>query len=340
MPTADFFHRYLYALADIHASFSLETTEAAVVRNATLLFGARGASIMIFKPGKENLAISATFGLSEAYRAKGAISPSRSLGETLQRAPVVVRDVATDPKIQYREATLQEGIVSVVGLPLTAGRALVGSLRRYFAQTRDFSLEEMEHLKALAVQAGLALKKAFYFGSMKAAVSEIQGMPAANYKEALKSLVKIAGQYGHASSGALFLVDRKTNTMSNIVRYGLSERYLSKGPVFLGVSLGEVTSGQPVVISKAASDPRVQYKEAAAAENIQAILGLPVRVGSEIAGALRLYYPFEFEPGPDYIMWMEQLAHHVGMALEKTRMLAKIQERANWYEEILKDFER
>jgi len=108
MPTADFFHRYLYALADIHASFSLETTEAAVVRNAALLFGARGASIMLFNPGEENLVISATFGLSEAYRAKGAVSPRRSLGETVQRAPVVVRDVATDPKIQYREATLQE----------------------------------------------------------------------------------------------------------------------------------------------------------------------------------------------------------------------------------------
>ena len=140
MPTADFFHRYLYVLADIHASFSLETTEAAVVRNATLLFGARGASIMLFNPGEENLVISATFGLSEAYRAKGAISPSRSLGETIQREPVVVRDVATDPKIQYREATLQEGIVSVVGLPLSAGSALVGSLRLYFAESRDFSL--------------------------------------------------------------------------------------------------------------------------------------------------------------------------------------------------------
>jgi GAF domain-containing protein len=340
MPTADFFHRYLYALADIHASFSLETTEAAVVRNAALLFSARGASIMIFNPSEESLVISATFGLSEAYRAKGAISPRQSLGETVQRAPVVVRDVATDPKIQYREATLQEGIVSIVGLPLTAGSALVGSLRLYFAQRREFSLEEMEHLQALALQAGLALKKAFYFASMKAAVSEIQGMPATNYKEALQHLVKIVAQYGHARSSALFLVDRKTNIMSSVVRYGLSERYLSKGPVFLGVSLGEVTSGQPVVISKAASDPRVQYKEAAAAENIQAILGLPVRIGSEIAGALRLYYPFEFEPGPDYIMWMEHLAHHVGMALEKTRMLAKIHERANWYEEILKDFER
>jgi len=340
MPTADFFHRYLYALADIHASFSLETTEAAVVRNAALLFNARGASIMIFNPSEETLVISATFGLSDAYRDKGAISPRRSLGETVRRTPVVVRDVATDPHIQYREATLQEGIASIVGLPLTAGSALVGSLRLYFAQSRDFSLEEMEHFQALALQAGLALKKAFYFASMKAAVSEIQGMPAADYKEALQHLVKIVAQYGHARSSALFLVDRKTNTMSNVVRYGLSERYLSKGPVFLLASLGEVTSGQPVVISKAATDPRVQYKEAAAAENIQAILGLPVKIGSEIAGALRLYYPFEFEPGPDYIMWMEHLAHHVGMALEKTRMLAKIHERANWYEEILKDFER
>jgi GAF domain-containing protein len=340
MPTADFFHRYLYALADIHASFSLETTEAAVVRNAALLFNARGASIMIFNPSEETLVISATFGLSDAYRDKGAISPRRSLGETVRRAPVVVRDVATDPHIQYREATLQEGIASIVGLPLTAGSALVGSLRLYFAQSRDFSLEEMEHFQALALQAGLALKKAFYFASMKAAVSEIQGMPAADYKEALQHLVKIVAQYGHARSSALFLVDRKTNTMSNVVRYGMSERYLSKGPVFLLASLGEVTSGQPVVISKVATDSRVQYKEAAAAENILAILGLPVKIGSEIAGALRLYYPFEFEPGPDYIMWMEHLAHHVGMALEKTRMLAKIHERANWYEEILKDFER
>jgi len=34
-------------------------------------------------------------------------------------------------------------------------------------------------------------------------------------------------------------------------------------------------------------------------------------IAGEMAGALRLYYPFEFEPGPDYIMWMEHLAHQV-----------------------------
>jgi GAF domain-containing protein len=59
-----------------------------------------------------------------------------------------------------------------------------------------------------------------------------------------------------------------------------------------------------------------------------------------MAGALRLYYPFEFEPGPDYIMWMEHLAHQVGIALEKTQLMIKLRERANWYEDVLRDLDR
>jgi GAF domain-containing protein len=340
MPTADFFHRYLYALDQIHESFDLEATQNAVVRNAVMLFDARGANLMLFNPSEENLLISASFGLSEAYRSKGVISPRKSLGETIDRVPVIVRDVATDPRVQYPEATLKEGIHCVVGLPLTATSALVGALRLYFDQPREFTPAEMESLQALARQAGLALKKAFYFASMKAAVSDIQRMPSTDFKEAMQSLLATVSKYGLARASALMLFDRKTNTLSNVVRYGLSERYLSKGPVLAGLSLGEVTTGQPVVVSKVASDPRIQYKEAAAAEHVAAILGLPVRIGDEIAGALRLYYPFEFEPGPDYIMWMQHLAHQVGIALEKTQLMIKLHERADWYEQVLKDLER
>ena len=340
MPTADFFHRYLYALSEIHTSFDLETTQNAVVRNAVMLYGARGASLMLFNPNEESLIVSATFGLSEAYRSKGTVSPRKSLGETIDGAPVIIRDVSLDSRIQYPEAAQQEGIRCIVGLPLAAGSALVGALRLYFAQTRGFNPEEMESLQALAHQAGLALKKAFYFASMKAAVSDIQRMPSTDFKEAMQSLLATVAKYGLARGSALLLLDRKTNTLSNVVRYGLSDQYLSKGPVFAGLSLGEVTTGQPVVVSKVASDPRIQYKEAAAAEQVLAILGLPVRIAGEMAGALRLYYPFEFEPGPDYIMWMEHLAHQVGIALEKTQLMIKLRERANWYEDVLKDLER
>lgn len=340
MPTADFFHRYLYALSEIHASFDLEATQNAVVRNAVMLYGARGASLMLFNAGEENLIASATFGLSEAYRSKGTVSPRKSLGETIDRTPVIIRDVTTDPRVQYPEAALQEGIRGIIGMPLTGGSALVGALRLYFAQPRGFSPEEMESLQALTHQAGLALKKAFYFASMKEAVSDIQRMPSNDLKEAMQSLLATVAKYGLARGSGLLMLDPKTNTLSTVVRHGLSSGYLSKGPVLAGLSLGEVTTGRPVVVSKVATDPRIQYKEAAAAEHILAILGLPVRIGGQIAGALRLYYPFEFEPGPDYIMWMEHLAHQVGIALEKTQLMIKLKERANWYEEVLRDLER
>jgi GAF domain-containing protein len=340
MPTSDYFQRFLSALAEVHRSLDLDVTQNAVVRYATLIFDARGAGLMLFNPSEDNLIVSATFGLSEAYRAKGSISPRQSLGETIQKAPVIIQDVAADPRVQYPEAALQEGVRCIVGLPLAAGSALVGSLRLYFAQPREFSSDEMEALKAFAVQAGMALKKVYYFASIKEAVSEIQGMPSLDFKETLQALLKTVARYGMSRGSALMMFDRKSNTMSSVVRYGLSERYLAKGPVFAGLSLGEVTTGRPVVVSNVATDPRVQYKEAAAAENVKAILGLPVRIAGEIAGALRLYYPFEFEPGPDYIMWMEHLAHQVGIALEKTQLLVKLKERANWYEDVLRDLER
>jgi GAF domain-containing protein len=340
MPTADFFRRYLNALSEIHSSFDLTATQNAVVRNAVMLYDARGASLMLFNPSEENLIASATFGLSEAYRSKGTVSPRKSLGETIDGAPVVIRDVTSDPRVQYPQAALQEGIHSIVGLPLSGGSALVGALRLYFAQPRGFSTEEMESLQTLTYQAGMALKKAFYFASMKAAVSDIQRMPSTDFKEAMQSLLATVAKYGLSLGSALLMLDPKTNTLSNVVRYGLSEGYIAKGPVFAGLSLGEVTTGRPVVVSKVATDPRIQYKEAAAAEHVLAVLGLPVRIGDQIVGALRLYYPFEFEPGPDYIMWMEHLAHQVGIAIEKTQLMIKLRDRANWYENVLRDLER
>jgi GAF domain-containing protein len=340
MPTPDFFHRYHYALSEIHGSFELAVTEEAVVRNAALLFRAKGAGLILFTPDEDALVVSAAFGLSDGYRSKGAISPSQSLGETAGRTPVVVRDVATDPRVQYREEALREGIRSIIGLPLSGGSLLLGALRLYFAGHRDFTPEEMASVEAFATQAGLALKKAFYFASMKEAAAEIQAMPSMEYKPALEALLQTVARYARARASALLLLDRKTKTLGTVVRFGLSDQYRSKGPVFAGVSLGEIDEGRPVIVSNAASDPRVQYKDAAAAENVKAILGLPVRIGNEVVGALRLYYPFEFQPDADYIAWMEHLAYQTGMALEKARTLIKLKEKSDWYEEMLRHFER
>lgn len=340
MANKDFCLRFLNVLADIHGSLNLQVTEEAVVRCATNLFAARGASLMLFDPTGENLIVSNSFGLSDTYRAKGAVSSKKSLGETVNRLPVVVRDVGQDPNVQYREAAIQEGIKSIIGMPLSAGYVLMGSLRLYFAQTKDFNSEEMEYLGALATQAGLALKKCFYFSAMKACAADIHRVPSLNYREALHALVQTAGEYGHAKGCALLLADRGQNTLGSVTSWGLSEGYLHKGPISIGQSLGELNSSQPVIISSVANDPRVQYKKEAADENVAAIIGLPVWVGEELSGALRFYYPFEFQPDQDDLMWMDFIAHQAGMALEKNTLLSKLKEKQDWYKDVLSDFDR
>ncbi|CAO0821588.1 GAF domain-containing protein [Desulfarculales bacterium] len=341
MGNQEFFHRYLDALAEVHGSLSQKVTEEAVVRSAANLFGARGANLMLFDPSeKKTLIISASFGLSDAYRVKGVISPNKSLGETIQRSLVVVHNINEDPNVQYRNAAIQEGIKSIVGVPLTAGYVLVGAMRLYFAQVKKPSAEEMVYINAFALQAGLALKKSFYFASMNASATEIHSVPSLNFKEALQTLVKTAAQYGHALGCALLLADRDNTTLASVTSWGLSDTYLKKGPVSVGLSLGEINTGQLVIISSVANDPRIQYKEEANVENVRAIVGLPVRVGEKMAGALRLYYSFEFEPDQDDIMWMEFISHQASMALEKNQLLSQLKDKKEWYKNVLSDFDR
>lgn len=341
MPSADFFHRFMYALAEIHGSFSLAKTQAAVVRHGALLFDAYAAALMLFNPQGKNLILSEAFGLSQAYRkAKEKVSPRKSLGEMFTNEPVVVRDVATDPNIQFRDVTMAEGVKSITALRMAAGSALVGSLRLYFTNVREFSPDEMDAFKGFTRQAGLALKKAFYFASMQEAVSEIHRMHADDFKQSMQALLKTIAHYAHARGAALLLLNTKDNTLASLSAFGLSDEFVNKGPISVGFSLGEVPTRKPVIIACVARDERIQYKEAAAHEKVEAVLGLPLWVGGQIAGALRLYYPFEFEPDEDYVTWMEHLALQVGMAMEKNQALMQHKERANWLQDVLKDFDR
>ncbi|MBF0530709.1 MAG: GAF domain-containing protein [Deltaproteobacteria bacterium] len=339
MTTEDFIHDFLASLADIHATLNLNNTQESVVRNATQLFKACGASLLLFNPSDESLEVSASYGLSETYLTKGAIKAASSLGETINRTPVIIRDVATDPQIQYREEAVKEGIKSIFGLPISAGNTLVGSLRLYFDRARNFSWEDLDYLRAFAQQVGLALRKAFYFSSIREAVTEIHRVPSLSLKDAMNALVKIAARCAHTKGAALFLINPADNTLKNVSSYGLSEKYLRKGPLSIERSLGEVTSGQPVIIANVSTDPRIQYYDQAAEEHIQAIIGLPVMVGEKITGALRWYYPYEFQPDQDDMMWMEYVAHQVGMSLEKNQCMIQLKDRHDYYENILADLD-
>lgn len=99
-------------------------------------------------------------GLSEAYLEKGTLHVDKSVREVLDGFPVLIEDAGHDPRIEYPEAMIREGIASLLSLPIVAHHRVIGILRLYTAQPRHFSQDEVAFLTALGEIAGVAIMDA------------------------------------------------------------------------------------------------------------------------------------------------------------------------------------
>lgn len=106
------------------------------------------------------LELIATTGLSEKFLAKGQPHTNQSISETLAGKPILITDTANDPRLEYPVETVAEGISSILSMPIIARHRVVGVLRLYSAEKRQYSQEEITFLSALAEIAGVAIMNA------------------------------------------------------------------------------------------------------------------------------------------------------------------------------------
>ena len=88
------------------------------------------------------------------------ISALRSIADSLQEGPVAVYDVSDDPRIQYPEAAKQEGIASILSVPILVGDDAIGAIRAYTAEKWEFTLDDVNFVQALAQIAGVMIEMA------------------------------------------------------------------------------------------------------------------------------------------------------------------------------------
>jgi signal transduction histidine kinase len=78
----------------------------------------------------------------------------------LEGEVVQIRDATTDPRFQYLHEAREEGIASVLCVPLRGDQGFVGVPRVYSAHPRHFGHRETRMLVALAAQAEITLSHA------------------------------------------------------------------------------------------------------------------------------------------------------------------------------------
>jgi signal transduction protein with GAF and PtsI domain len=119
----------------------------------------------------------------------------------------------------------------------------------------------------------------------------------------------------------IFLFSTKSDELQLAGSFGLSKEYLEKGPVSSMRSIASALQDrQPVAIFDVLDDPRIQYPEAAKREGISSILAVPIIVGKNLVGSLRIYTAEAWEFTLNDVKFVEAVAQVFGMALELCRI--------------------
>lgn len=142
------------------AAVGVRNVLRAIVESVTRGTGAKGCSLLTRGPDGTTLYHRVSYGLSDEYVAKGAIKVDSSVEEVLRGKAVCITDVTTDPRIQYREEALREGISTILSLPMRSRGGIKGIMRIYTRERRDFTQEEIDFLDSIAELSGLVLEKA------------------------------------------------------------------------------------------------------------------------------------------------------------------------------------
>jgi signal transduction histidine kinase len=151
----------LQTVRDTSSTLETNVVLEKLVRHAAEALSVTGASIRLLDPTGEELAMAASYGLSQSYLEKGPVelSQSRLDLEALSGAVVIVGHAAQDPRVQYPKEMAIEGINSILVVPVV-GRQPLGVLRVYSNAPDHFKWEDADFLHAIAHQSAAAIENA------------------------------------------------------------------------------------------------------------------------------------------------------------------------------------
>jgi len=119
----------------------------------------KGALIRLHNKEKNILERVSSYGLSEAFLNKGPVS-AKILDQCIKGNTIMIPDITKDNRVQYPDFMINEGISSMITVPIQSKNEIMGVMNLFSAKQRQFPQQMILMLRALANQGGLAIQNA------------------------------------------------------------------------------------------------------------------------------------------------------------------------------------
>jgi len=125
-------------------------------------FNYRVCTVRLLDENRGELVLRATQAAAKAYQRKRAIKLGESIaGRAIaENRPVIVRDVQVDDDYVGHDLAVEQGLRSMICVPLTLQDKPLGVLSCYTSEVRDFPPDEIKALETLAKQAAVSIEHA------------------------------------------------------------------------------------------------------------------------------------------------------------------------------------
>ena len=162
------YYQSLYQLAaTLNSAQSPEKILRSIVEDVAKAMRAKGCSLLLLTPDKEALLRIAAYGLSNWYVRKGPVSTDKSMSDSLMGKAVAVLDATTDDRVQFRKQVKQEGIASILSVPVKLREEVIGVMRVYTSEPRHFTDADTFFAGAAANFGAIALESARFLQSLQ-----------------------------------------------------------------------------------------------------------------------------------------------------------------------------
>jgi GAF domain-containing protein len=301
-----------------------------IVESALEIMRGKAVCLWLVDEASNEFRAVAQKGLSDKYF-QSILRSQKIVPVITKEGYLYAHDATTDPRLEDHEGKKREGIASILIVPVMVKGKAIGALSLYTSKKRDFSKDEIEFLTALAEQGGMAVEHARLFEKVLENTRLFHDL-AANINATLdvkKIMHILSSEVAEAlgvQAASVRLLDEDKERLELVASYGLSEKFLKKGPISAQKSVSQALSGEVVVVKDAATDERIQYKKEMEEEGVVSMLAVPIKSKDEVLGVLRLYSASEREFTEDEIMLVSALALQGGVAIQNASMYLMLQE--------------
>nr|WP_319392962.1 GAF domain-containing protein [uncultured Desulfobacter sp.] len=121
-------------------------------------FKIKGCCTLVLDEKEHQLFMVSSYGVSREYLEKGPIFIDEQDSALAKGEPVFIKDMSTDPRVQYPKEAAKESIVSMLSIPIKFRQTVTGVVRMYHNEVIAVCGEDMASLSVLFEHLGIVIE--------------------------------------------------------------------------------------------------------------------------------------------------------------------------------------